>query len=98
MFTDGIATPLHITSNEYVCLMHSSLSPPLREFLAVVGSEKARVTNLNCEVVTVVKHDMSPPVVDVTYSKSWDILACEDWWDGTYCNSSAFTIFAAINS
>ncbi|XP_075872497.1 large ribosomal subunit protein mL53 [Nelusetta ayraudi] len=38
-----------------------------REFLAVVGSEKARATNMNCEVVTVVKHDKSTPVVDITY-------------------------------
>uniref|UniRef100_A0A1A7Y2V8 Large ribosomal subunit protein mL53 n=2 Tax=Iconisemion striatum TaxID=60296 RepID=A0A1A7Y2V8_9TELE len=38
-----------------------------REFLAVVGSEKTRATNMNCEVVTTVKHDKSEPVVDVTY-------------------------------
>lgn len=35
----------------------------------MVGSEKARATNMNCEVVTVVTHDKSAPVVDVTYSK-----------------------------
>lgn len=39
----------------------------LREFLALVGSEKARATNMNCEVVTMVKHDQSEPLVDVTY-------------------------------
>ncbi|XP_022602728.1 39S ribosomal protein L53, mitochondrial [Seriola dumerili] len=39
-----------------------------REFLAMVGSEKARSTNMNCEVISMVKHDMSEPVVDVTYS------------------------------
>ncbi|XP_003444132.1 large ribosomal subunit protein mL53 [Oreochromis niloticus] len=38
-----------------------------REFLALVGSEKARTTNMNCEVITVVKHDKSEPVVDITY-------------------------------
>ncbi|XP_051247399.1 39S ribosomal protein L53, mitochondrial [Dicentrarchus labrax] len=38
-----------------------------REFLVLVGSEKARATNRNCEVVTMVKHDKSEPVVDVTY-------------------------------
>nr|XP_061808215.1 large ribosomal subunit protein mL53-like [Nerophis lumbriciformis] len=38
-----------------------------REFLVVVGSEKARSTNLNCEVISVVKHDKSEPLVDITY-------------------------------
>ncbi|KAM4724680.1 large ribosomal subunit protein mL53 [Anableps anableps] len=38
-----------------------------REFLALVGSEKARATNMNCEVIPVVKHDKSEPVIDVTY-------------------------------
>ncbi|XP_008299367.1 large ribosomal subunit protein mL53 [Stegastes partitus] len=38
-----------------------------REFLALVASEKARSTNLNCEVITTVKHDKSEPVVDVTF-------------------------------
>ncbi|KAF3707425.1 39S ribosomal protein L53, mitochondrial [Channa argus] len=38
-----------------------------REFLAIVGSEKARSTNMNCEVITTVKHDKSEPVVDITY-------------------------------
>ncbi|XP_042363010.1 39S ribosomal protein L53, mitochondrial [Plectropomus leopardus] len=38
-----------------------------REFLALVASEKARSTNMNCEVISVVKHDKSEPVVDVTY-------------------------------
>ncbi|XP_045914423.1 39S ribosomal protein L53, mitochondrial isoform X1 [Micropterus dolomieu] len=37
------------------------------EFLAKVGSEKARATNMNCEVISVVKHDKSEPVVDITY-------------------------------
>lgn len=56
--------------------MHNALGPlkrsslaPHREFLAVVASEKARATNMNCEVVTVVKHDKSTPVVDITYGK-----------------------------
>ncbi|XP_053190458.1 39S ribosomal protein L53, mitochondrial [Scomber japonicus] len=39
-----------------------------REFLAMVGSEKARSTNMNCEVITTVKHDKSEPVVDITYA------------------------------
>ncbi|KAM6903563.1 large ribosomal subunit protein mL53 [Lycodopsis pacificus] len=38
-----------------------------REFLAMVGSEKARSTNMNCEVISVVRHDQSAPVVDITY-------------------------------
>ncbi|XP_061616475.1 39S ribosomal protein L53, mitochondrial [Phyllopteryx taeniolatus] len=38
-----------------------------REFLVLVGSEKARSTNLNCEVISMVKHDKSEPRVDVTY-------------------------------
>ncbi|CAJ1083461.1 S ribosomal protein L53%2C mitochondrial [Xyrichtys novacula] len=38
-----------------------------RQFLSMVGSEKARATNMNCEVITVVKHDKSEPVVDITY-------------------------------
>ncbi|XP_054620441.1 39S ribosomal protein L53, mitochondrial [Dunckerocampus dactyliophorus] len=38
-----------------------------REFLFAVASDKARSTNLNCEVITTVKHDKSEPVVDVTY-------------------------------
>ncbi|XP_044026653.1 39S ribosomal protein L53, mitochondrial [Siniperca chuatsi] len=38
-----------------------------REFLAKVGSEKARATNMNCEVISMVKHDKSEPVVDITY-------------------------------
>lgn len=42
---------------------------PSREFLVMVGSEKARATNMNCEVITTVKHDKSEPVVDVTYGK-----------------------------
>ncbi|CAL8371796.1 unnamed protein product [Boreogadus saida] len=39
-----------------------------REFLFMVGSEKARATNMNCEVSTVVKHDESEPVVDITFT------------------------------
>lgn len=42
---------------------------PHREFLALVGSEKARATNMNCEVMSTVKHDKSEPVVDITYRK-----------------------------
>lgn len=42
---------------------------PQREFLAMVGSEKARSTNMNCEVIAMVKHDKSEPVVDITYGK-----------------------------
>ncbi|XP_039976921.1 39S ribosomal protein L53, mitochondrial [Xiphias gladius] len=39
-----------------------------REFLVMVGSEKARSTNMNCEVISMVKHDKSEPVVDITYA------------------------------
>ncbi|XP_041822920.1 39S ribosomal protein L53, mitochondrial [Melanotaenia boesemani] len=38
-----------------------------REFLSKVASEKVRATNMNCEVMSVVKHDKSEPVVDITY-------------------------------
>ncbi|XP_028673419.1 39S ribosomal protein L53, mitochondrial [Erpetoichthys calabaricus] len=38
-----------------------------REFLALVGSEKTRMTNLNCEVTVNIKHDKSEPVIDVTF-------------------------------
>ncbi|KAL7381301.1 hypothetical protein ABVT39_003544 [Epinephelus coioides] len=38
-----------------------------REFLLRVGSERVRSTNMNCEVVSVVKHDKSEPIVDITY-------------------------------
>ncbi|XP_034016364.1 39S ribosomal protein L53, mitochondrial [Thalassophryne amazonica] len=38
-----------------------------REFLYLVGSEKVRMTNTKCEVITTVKHDRSEPVVDVMY-------------------------------
>ncbi|XP_012671859.2 39S ribosomal protein L53, mitochondrial isoform X2 [Clupea harengus] len=39
-----------------------------REFLVLVGSEKARGTNLNCEVKTQVKHDSSEPVINIAFS------------------------------
>ncbi|KAM6958891.1 large ribosomal subunit protein mL53 [Aplochiton taeniatus] len=39
-----------------------------REFLVMVGSEKARSTNMNCEVITTVKHDQSEPQVDITFA------------------------------
>ncbi|CAM4632800.1 unnamed protein product [Leuciscus chuanchicus] len=38
-----------------------------REFLIMVGSEKVRATNMNCEVITEVKHDRSEPTVDITF-------------------------------
>uniref|UniRef100_A0A3Q3X2D3 Large ribosomal subunit protein mL53 n=1 Tax=Mola mola TaxID=94237 RepID=A0A3Q3X2D3_MOLML len=38
------------------------------EFLAMVGSEKVRATNMNCEVIATVKHNKSEPVVDITYA------------------------------
>lgn len=40
-----------------------------RDFLVLVGSEKARATNMNCEVIAEVKHDRSEPVIDITFSK-----------------------------
>ncbi len=43
------------------------LLPSCREFLIVVGSEKARATNMNCEVITEVKHDRSEPTIDITF-------------------------------
>lgn len=33
----------------------------------MVGSEKVRATNMNCEVTSIVTHDKSEPVVDITY-------------------------------
>ncbi|XP_017309490.1 39S ribosomal protein L53, mitochondrial [Ictalurus punctatus] len=38
-----------------------------RDFLALVGSEKAKATNMNCEVTAEVKHDRSEPVIAVTF-------------------------------
>ncbi|XP_026862146.2 39S ribosomal protein L53, mitochondrial [Electrophorus electricus] len=38
-----------------------------RDFLIFVGSEKARATNMNCDIITEVKHDQSEPVIDVTF-------------------------------
>ncbi|KAG5842581.1 39S ribosomal protein L53, mitochondrial [Anguilla anguilla] len=38
-----------------------------REFLTRVGSEKARSSNMNCEVTAQVKHDRSQPVIDITF-------------------------------
>ncbi|KAG2467097.1 ZBT10 protein, partial [Polypterus senegalus] len=39
----------------------------LMEFLSLVGSEKTRMTNLNCELTVNIKHDKSEPVIDVTF-------------------------------
>ncbi|KAM9493924.1 large ribosomal subunit protein mL53 [Clarias gariepinus] len=38
-----------------------------RDFLVLVGSEKARATNMNCEVKAEVKHDQSEPMIDITF-------------------------------
>ncbi|XP_072530906.1 large ribosomal subunit protein mL53 [Salminus brasiliensis] len=38
-----------------------------RDFLVLVGSEKARMTNMNCQVITEVKHDQSEPLIDITF-------------------------------
>lgn len=45
----------------------------------MVGSEKARATNMNCEVVTMVMHDKSEPLVDVTYCE------CHSNQEKKYC-------------
>ncbi|XP_043995412.1 39S ribosomal protein L53, mitochondrial [Gambusia affinis] len=50
-----------------------------REFLALVGSEKARSTNMNCEVISVVKHDKSEPVIDVTYVDGERLVMKGEW-------------------
>ncbi|MBN3295363.1 RM53 protein, partial [Amia calva] len=34
----------------------------------MVGTEKARSTNANCEFITDVKHDRSDPVIDITFA------------------------------
>ncbi|XP_027031476.1 39S ribosomal protein L53, mitochondrial [Tachysurus fulvidraco] len=39
-----------------------------RDFLVLVGSEKAKTTNMNCEVIAEVKHDGSEPVIDITFT------------------------------
>ncbi|XP_048385689.1 39S ribosomal protein L53, mitochondrial [Stegostoma tigrinum] len=39
-----------------------------REFLAAVGTEKARLTNSNCRIVADVKHDETEPVISVTFN------------------------------
>ncbi|XP_029299847.1 large ribosomal subunit protein mL53 isoform X2 [Cottoperca gobio] len=39
----------------------------VRRFLALLSSAKVRSSNMNCDVVTTVKHDMSEPVVEITY-------------------------------
>ncbi|NP_001004653.1 large ribosomal subunit protein mL53 [Danio rerio] len=38
-----------------------------REFLSIVWSDRARSTNMNCEVITQVKHDRSEPTIDVMF-------------------------------
>ncbi|KAI4817679.1 hypothetical protein KUCAC02_011062 [Chaenocephalus aceratus] len=38
-----------------------------RMFLSVMSSHKVRATNLNCEVISTVKHDRSEPGVEITY-------------------------------
>uniref|UniRef100_A0A4W3GX17 Large ribosomal subunit protein mL53 n=1 Tax=Callorhinchus milii TaxID=7868 RepID=A0A4W3GX17_CALMI len=38
------------------------------EFLAAIGTEKARLTNSNCQIVADVRHDKSEPVVNVTFN------------------------------
>ncbi|XP_027891068.1 large ribosomal subunit protein mL53 [Xiphophorus couchianus] len=50
-----------------------------REFLALVGSEKVRSTNTNCEVISVVKHDKSEPVIDVTYVDGERLVMKGEW-------------------
>uniref|UniRef100_V9LEX1 Large ribosomal subunit protein mL53 n=1 Tax=Callorhinchus milii TaxID=7868 RepID=V9LEX1_CALMI len=40
----------------------------VREFLAAIGTEKARLTNSNCQIVADVRHDTSEPVVNVTFN------------------------------
>ncbi|KPP76506.1 39S ribosomal protein L53, mitochondrial-like [Scleropages formosus] len=45
-----------------------------REFLAVVGSEKVRSTNLSCVVSADVRHDGSDPQVDVTFTDGEKLL------------------------
>ncbi|XP_036372186.1 39S ribosomal protein L53, mitochondrial [Megalops cyprinoides] len=45
-----------------------------REFLARVGTEKARSTNMNCEVSAVVKHDRSEPIIDITFVDGEQLL------------------------
>ncbi|XP_078061797.1 large ribosomal subunit protein mL53 [Mustelus asterias] len=39
-----------------------------REFLAAIGTEKARLTNSNCRIVADVKHDETEPVIAVTFN------------------------------
>ncbi|XP_038665618.1 39S ribosomal protein L53, mitochondrial [Scyliorhinus canicula] len=39
-----------------------------REFLAAIGTEKARLTNSNCRIVADVKHDETELVIAVTFN------------------------------
>lgn len=50
------------TPTSYLLLFH-------RDFLVKVGSEKARSSNMNCEVITEVKHDRSDSVIDITFGE-----------------------------
>ncbi|XP_028819194.1 large ribosomal subunit protein mL53 [Denticeps clupeoides] len=45
-----------------------------REFLVLVGSEKARSTNMNCEVTVEARHDRSPPLVQVTFADGENLV------------------------
>ncbi|XP_072427416.1 large ribosomal subunit protein mL53 [Chiloscyllium punctatum] len=39
-----------------------------REFLAAIGTEKARLTNSNCRIVADIKHDETEPVISIIFN------------------------------
>ncbi|XP_051526857.1 uncharacterized protein LOC127425185 [Myxocyprinus asiaticus] len=45
----------------------------MKDFLVMVKSEKARSTNMNCEIITGVKHDQSDPMIDITFMWSFAV-------------------------
>ncbi|XP_069777235.1 large ribosomal subunit protein mL53 [Narcine bancroftii] len=45
-----------------------------REFLAIIGTEKARQTNSNCRIVADVKHDETEPVITITFNDGESLI------------------------
>ncbi|XP_059839563.1 39S ribosomal protein L53, mitochondrial [Hypanus sabinus] len=45
-----------------------------REFLAAIGTEKARQTNSNCRIVADVRHDETEPVITVTFNDGENLI------------------------
>ncbi|XP_078254338.1 large ribosomal subunit protein mL53 [Rhinoraja longicauda] len=45
-----------------------------REFLAAVGTKKARQTNSNCRIVADVKHDETEPVISIKFNDGESLI------------------------